>query len=107
MTIRMKISTNAVDVTALHYWELSQASSVSGGVLGERATLDDRRPAYEVLQGGWSRALRGGRLALDGRFVLHQDDIPHLGSRHTYEAAASWTRRGVLGTLRLGIAYER
>ena len=103
------INVNGVDFAALRYWELSEVNSVSAGVLGGWANLessDDRnsRPAYQIAQGGWSRPLAAGRLALDLRLVMHQ----HGGlTERSYEAAASWVWRGVWGTLRLGAAYEK
>ena len=101
------INANGVDFAALRYWELSPVHSVSAGVLGGWADLDNdnrrSRPAYQIVQGGWSRPFAGGRLALDGRLVMNQNSV--LADR-SYEAAASWTRRSVWGTLRLGIAYE-
>jgi len=102
------IDASGVDFTALRYWELSPIHSVSAGVLGGRAELENSgsgrrtRPAFEIVQAGWSRPFAAGRLALDGRLVLHQDD-----DRRSWEAAASWVRRGVWGTLRLGAAYQQ
>lgn len=105
------INANGIDLAALRYWELSPVNSVSAGVLGGWADLENdnrrSRPAYEILQGGWSRPLASGRLAVDGRFVMHQHNTPTDENRRSYEAAASWVRRGVWGTLRLGVAYEK
>ena len=63
-------SAEGADVTAFRYWELSEINSVSGGLAGGWANVDQRRhPAlaaapdsssrqtYEVLQGGYSRKL--------------------------------------------------
>ena len=105
------INASGVDFAALRYWELSKVNTVSGGVLGGWANFENSdnrrsRPAYEIVQGGWSRPFAAGRLALDGRLVMHQ----HSGltdHQRSYEAAVSWVRRGVWGTLRLGAAYER
>lgn len=102
---------NGVEFAALRYRELSPVNSVSAGLLGGWAELessDNRRsrPAYQIVQGGWSRPFAAGRLALDARLVMHQ----HSGftdHQRSYEAAASWTRRGVWGSLRLGAAYEQ
>ncbi len=103
------LNASGVDFAALRYWELSPVNSVSAGVLGGWADLDVNdqrsRPAYEILQGGWSRPLAAGRLALDGRVVLRQHSAGL--AEHAFEAAASWTWRSVWGSLRLGAAYER
>lgn len=102
------INANDINVAALRYWELSPVNTVSAGVLGSWAELessDNRRsrPAYEIVQGGWSHPFAAGRFALDARFVLHQQSE----LRRSREVAASWTWRGTWGTLRLGAAYER
>lgn len=126
-------SAEGADVTAFRYWELSEINSVSGGLAGGWANVDQRRhPAlaaapdsssrqsYEVLQGGYSRKLHRfapkngeSRLELDGRIVLTQLN-PRSGGqgfgaepRHqrSYEASASWVRRSLWGTLRLGVTY--
>jgi hypothetical protein len=103
---------NGVDFAALRYWELSPVNSVSGGVLGGWANLENidnrrSRPEYEIVQGGWSHPLAAGRLALDVRLVMHQHSAPADDHSRSYEAAASWVWRGAWGTLRLGAAYQR
>lgn len=100
------IDASGVEFAALRYWELSPVNSVSAGVLGGWSVLENSgssertRPAYEILQAGWSRPFVSGRLALDGRLVFYQDD-----DRQAYEAAVSWVKRGVWGTFRLGAGY--
>ena len=114
------INTDGVDVAALHYWQLSEVNSVSAGVLAGWATVEDRihpppltpradrHPTYEIAQFGYSRALGNSRLELEGRFRMGRQDVSTTSDRqHAIEASASWVRRSVWGTLRLGIGYER
>jgi hypothetical protein len=106
------INADGVDIGALHYWELSDVNSVSAGLFGSWASLEQTpdlsfKPAYQIVQGGWSRALGGGRLALDARLIARQHDSVNDGDRHAYEVAASWAWRGVWGTFRFGAAYEK
>lgn len=102
------INANGLDAAALRYWDLSGTSSVSAGLLGSWARLEDPRnrrstPAYEVVEGGWSHALGAARIAIDGRWIFRQHDPAR--EKHSYEAAASWTRRTAWATLRFGVAY--
>jgi len=114
------INTNGVDVAALHYWPLSDASSVSAGVIAGWATIEDRihpppllahanrHPTYEIAQAGYTRALGGNsRLELEGRFRMGNQDVGISDREHAIEASASWVRRSVWGTFRLGLGYER
>jgi len=73
-------------------------------------------PAYEILQGGYSRKLGASRLEFEGRLVSRQRNVqagsPAFGNDPNYhgrsvEAAARWVRRNPWGTLRLGVSYER
>jgi hypothetical protein len=126
-------SAEGADITGFRYWELSEINSVSGGLAGGWANVDQRRhpplagapdsdsrQSYEVLQGGYSRKLHRfapkngeSRLELDGRIVLTQLN-PRNGAegfgaeplhQRSYEASASWVRRSLWGTLRLGVTY--
>ena len=115
------LNTNGVDVAALHYWPLSNASSVSAGVMAGWATIEDRihpppllrradrHPTYEIAQAGYSRSLGTARLELEARYRIDQLDLQFgpLNRQQAIEASASWVRRSVWGTLRLGIGYER
>jgi hypothetical protein len=116
-------NTNGVDFAALHYWKLSDANSISGGVLAGWATTEHRihppvvpengqSPRYQVVQAGYSRDLaifrpKNGtsRFELEASFVRQHENSQHYS--HAREFAVSWVRRSVLGTLRLGLAYER
>ena len=111
---------DGVDVAALHYWPVSERSSVSAGVVAGWATIEDRihppsaltnggrRSTYEILQAGYTHNLRRSSLEFEGRFRLEQSglDTGTSGHDHAVEASASWVRRSVWGTLRLGIGYE-
>ena len=126
-------SAEGADITGFRYWELSEINSVSAGLAGGWANVDQRRhpplagapdsgsrQSYEVLQGGYSRKLHRfapkngeSRLELDGRIVLTQLN-PRKGAevfgaapRHqrSYEASTNWVRRSLWGTLRLGVTY--
>ncbi len=122
------INTYGVDFAALHYWKVSDVGSVYAGVIGGWADIEDRihppsaapngarRPSYEIVQAGYSRDLGNGgskggssRLELEGRFRKDQFGLPSSAMDHdrAIEVSASWVRRSVLGTLRLGIGYVR
>jgi outer membrane protein assembly factor BamA len=115
------INTNGVDFAALHYWPVSEVSSVSVGVVAGWATIEDRihpppfspradrHPTYEIAQVGYTRVLGGNsRLEFEGRFRTGRQDVSSTSDReHAIEASASWVRRSAWGTLRLGIVYER
>ncbi|HEX3070677.1 MAG TPA: hypothetical protein VHX14_19065 [Thermoanaerobaculia bacterium] len=114
-----------LDLAALHYWKRSEVSSVSVGVVAGWADVDDRihptflagsgqpHPSYEIAQVGYLRDLGNGgskggssRLELEGRFRWDQASST-AEHDHAIEVSASWVRRSVLGTLRLGIGYVR
>jgi hypothetical protein len=120
-------NTNGVDFAALHYWKLSEVNTVLGGVVAGWANLENRihqssitspgrSPKYEIAQFGYLRDLGNGgskggssRLELEARFRLDQLGFQSGDSdrNHAFEMSASWVRRSVLGTLRLGLTYER
>jgi outer membrane protein assembly factor BamA len=121
-------NTNGVDVVALRYWKLSEVNSVSAGVVGGWANIEDRihppsllpnggrRPTYEIVQAGYSRDLgdggtKGGssRIEIEGRFRMEQPHQPSgaADGEHAIEVAANWVWRSVWGNLRLGVGYER
>ena len=116
---------NGLDLAALHYWKRSEVSSVSAGVVAGWANVDDRihppfltgtgqaHPSYEIAQVGYLRDLGNGgskggssRLEVEGRFRWDQASST-AEHEHAIEVSASWVRRSVLGTLRLGIGYVR
>jgi len=114
------LNTNGVDFAALHYWPLSDVSSVSAGVIAGWATTEDRihpppipphadrHPTYEIAQAGYTRNLGNSRLEFEARFRTGRQDVSGpLNHEHAIEASASWVRRSAWGTLRLGIGYER
>jgi len=110
---------NGIDFVALHHWELSPISSVSAGVLGGWSSLESSTPAlrqhpsYQILQGGYSRALGASRVELVARLVNTQRDVPNAraGSGNeddtTGELGVNWIRRSTWGTFRLGVVYSR
>lgn len=116
------LNTNGVDFAAEHYWELAEASSLSAGLEAGWATIEDRihppssltksdrRPTYEIAKVGYLRDIgksRMSRLELEARFRMDQQGIDGLpGREHAIEASASWMRRSVWGTFRLGFGYE-
>jgi len=113
------INTNGIDFAALHYWPLSESNSVSAGVLAGWATIEDRihpppllphadrHPTYEIAQAGYTRNLGTSRLEFEVRYRIGNDDITTLKHDRAIEASASWVRRSVWGTLRMGIGYEK
>jgi hypothetical protein len=117
-------SINGVDLAALHYWKRSEVNSISVGVIAGLANVEDRihppivpngqpHPSYEIAQIGYLRDLGNGgsragssRLELEGRFRWDQASST-AEHEHAIEVSASWVRRSVLGTLRLGLGYAR
>lgn len=110
------INANGVDIASLHYWELSVAQSVFGGVVGGWADVGGdsvhRRPSYEVLKGGYSHRLgpRDARLELEGRLAMYQRDqqntffTPHDKAA---EILVSWAWKSQWGAVRVGAGYAR
>lgn len=125
-----------VDLYASRYWELSDLHSVSAGVIGGWARVEEHtngggplfvppvvewKPAYQIVRAGYSRNLwrnpsRNGdsRAELDARVVLSQRNSERgrivFGStpenEETFQLAGSWVRRSSFGTLRLGLGYS-
>ncbi|HJQ36805.1 MAG TPA: hypothetical protein VKB93_06685 [Thermoanaerobaculia bacterium] len=123
-----------VDFSASRYWELSDVNSVSAGVIGGWAHVEDHttggflaipivewKPSYQAIRGGYSRSLwrnpsKNGdsRVEVDGRLVWSQRDVERGGiafgstpdNEDTFQLAASWVRRSSFGTLRLGLGYS-
>jgi hypothetical protein len=95
-----------MDLAALHHWELSDVSSVFGGLLAGWADIDSRqqqgrRTSYEIVKAGYSRALGGGRVALEARAVLDHGGRG-IEDQQSFEAMATWVWRSPWGTFRLG-----
>jgi len=115
-------NTNGIDFAALHYWPLSEEISVSAGIIAGWATIEDRvhpsplfpptdrHPTYEIAQAGYTRNLGHSRLELEARFRTDRQDVfvsTVPDHEHAIEVSASWVRRSVWGTLRLGLGYEK
>ncbi len=123
-----------VDLSASHYWELSDVHSVVAGVMGGWAHVEEHttggflippivewKPSYQILRAGYSRNLwrnpsKNGdsRVEIDGRVVWTQRDVERGGivfgstpdNLDTFQLAAGWVRRSSFGTLRLGLGYS-
>jgi outer membrane protein assembly factor BamA len=123
-----------VDISASRYWELSDVHSVSAGVIGGWAHVDEHttggflatpivewKPSYQIIRAGYSRNLwrnpsKNGdsRVEVDGRVVWTQRDVERGGivfgstpdNVDTFQLAAGWVRRSSFGTLRLGLGYS-
>ena len=128
------INGNAIDLTAMRYWELNERDSVSAGILGGWATVEDTldppgfrapvvawKPTYAIVRGGYSRSLWKGdakngdsRIEVGARFVARQRNVSRgraaFGStpddESVFQTSASWVRRSAWGTLRLGAGYS-
>jgi hypothetical protein len=103
---------HGIEVDALRVWELSERDSVSAGLFGGWANLETKRtealsgktsvnPGYEILQVGYSHALRASRVELQARAVKYQDNV----FDQAFEFSASWVRRSRWGNFRLGVGY--
>jgi len=98
------------DLAALHHWELSDVSSVFGGVLAGWVDIDSRqqpgsRTSYQIVKAGYSRALGRGRVALEGRVVLDHRSRAAV-DQQSFEAMATWVWRSTWATLRLGAGFS-
>jgi hypothetical protein len=111
-----------VSIYAARYWELSERSSVSGGLQG---TLTDFRLDSEVLGLTANRTLRGAltagysyslwdaartkngdsRIELNLRVGSRSIDYDDFYRSEQQQLSASWVRRSSWGTLRLGAGY--
>jgi hypothetical protein len=127
------VNGHGVDLTAVRYWELSERNSVSAGVMGGWASVEDRidppvgrgdirwDPTYGILRAGYSRSFWRGdtkdgdsRIEFDARFVARQRNVEQgreaFGAtpddENTFQTSASWVRRSAWGTLRLGAGYS-
>jgi len=115
-----------LDFIAQHYWELSDADSVSAGVIAGWADVEDKqhprvfstdigwRPAYQIVRAGYARALRRDtRLEFDARVIAQQTNVQEGEAafgvapthHHSLQTSAAWVKRTDWGTLRLGLGY--
>jgi hypothetical protein len=110
------LTAEGIEVVAERHWPMTEVSSISAGVIGEWATVDQRanpetpgrastrRTTFEVLEGGYRRKIGRSFVDVSGRLVLRQpgggDD-----ARTSYEASTAWTRRSPRAALRIGFAY--
>jgi hypothetical protein len=112
-----------ITASAAKYWELSERSSVSGGVEGGWADFDRRSDDLTLI--GRDHALRATAFAGfsysiwdrdemkygDSKFELNVRIGDHSPGPDTFyrtdhrQASASWVRRSSYGTLRLGVGY--
>jgi hypothetical protein len=126
------IDGNGVDLSASRYWELSDRSSLSAGVLAGWSEIGDRinprlrasdilwRPAYQVMRGGYSRSLRHDeprngdtRVELEARVVAQQRNVRQgadaFGAlpdhENSFQTSVTWSRRSSWGMLRVGVGY--
>lgn len=114
------INANGVDVAAVHHWELSERHSMSLGMSGGWAEIDREhnpprasstgtrsKTAYEILEGGYSRALGSTRLELEGRLIINQRNDPSGDDTNesSFEVGANWVWRSTWGTVRAGLNY--
>lgn len=122
VTIARHSTAHGLDLSAERHWQVSEASSFSAELAAGWASVHARQnpddvagdvrwePSFELIQGGYTRKIRGSYVELKGGVVLRQvggDDADRFSDTTgtTYEASASWMRRYSRGALRIGFAY--
>ncbi len=121
-TIARHSTAHGLDVSAERHWQISDASSFSTELVAGWARVHSRQnpdnlsgdlrwePSFELIQGGYTRKIRGSYVELKGGVVLRQADGRDRErfsdiTDTSYEASASWMRRYSRGALRIGFAY--
>lgn len=112
-----------ITASAAKYWEISERSSVSGGIEGGWADFDRRSDDLALI--GRDHSLRATAFAGYSYSIWNREEMKYGDSRfelnvrigdrspgpNTFyrtdqrQASASWVRRSSYGTLRLGVGY--